>query len=270
MLTKEETILRVAKAASVIKLVCGVGNNAAWMVVLTGYDHAKKCRRFSHGVKRKFNRCIEMFHEYERRLIYADENRMFHMSDMTPEVRKKYGDITDRQYYDFWSSIGAVAYQKTLPLLTSLWNKYRLSLVSHGVKDADHVAWVMTAMAALELSSQLYTQGIDGCVTGYQLPRRMVEYIFAQFSLSAINDMWRSAMIELAPDTSGIEMSSMEEKNIAHGLTQLLEAWTDPSLMYASTMDTVDDFGEIFRTHGEQKKALREIGEIKSETEKGL
>lgn len=270
MLTREETIKRVAKAASVIKLVCGVGNNAAWMVALTGYDHAKQCSRYGHGVKRKFRRCIEMFHEYERRLIYTSENRMFHLADMSQEVRKKYGDISDRQYYDFWASIGAVAYSKTLPLLTSLWNKYRLSLLSHGVKDADHVAWVMTAMASLELASHLYKQSLQGCVDGYQLPKKMMEYIFSQFSLAHINAMWRSAMDELAPDTVGFDLSSLEERNIAHGLDQLMEAWTDPSLMYASTLDTVEDFSEIFRTKGEQKKVRREISEIKAETEKGL
>ena len=77
-------------------------------------------------------------------------------------------------------------------------------------------------------------------------------------------------MIDLAPDTSDIDMSSLERRNISLGLEQLMQAWTDPSLMYDSTMDTVDDFCEIFRTNGEQKKALREISEIRSETEKGL
>jgi hypothetical protein len=45
---------------------------------------------------------------------------MFHLDDLEPSVRRKYGDITDREYYDFWASTGSQAYQQSKPLITSL------------------------------------------------------------------------------------------------------------------------------------------------------
>ena len=280
-----ETARRMASAAGVVKLICGVGNNAAWQVVLhalteingnkidpkdpTGNRHLPPHPRYRHEVKRAFKMAIEAWHDYERRLIHATENRMFHMADMGEKARKTYGDITDRQYYDFWASVGGPAYQKTRPLITSLWNKHRLSLLNHHVKDADKVAWVITAQAALELAEQLYEKAIRECIDGYKLPEYMVRGVFGQFSLKTVSERWRRALMMLAPETE-FKLESTEKRNIELGLTQLCEAWLDPSLLYNSTMQSVEDYDEIFRTHGYQKKALREIAEVRDETMEDL
>ena len=276
-----ELTRKMANAAGVVKLICGVANNAAWQVVLhaltqingnqidpkdpEGNRHLPPHPRYRHEVKRAFKLAIEAWNEYERRLVHATENRLFHMADMSEKVRKTYGDITDRQYYDFWASVGGPAYQKTRPLITSLWNKHRLSLLNHGVKDADKVAWVITAQAALELAEQLYEKAICECIDGYKLPERMVRGVFGQFSLKKVSERWRRALMLLAPETE-FELESTEKRNIEMGLTQLCEAWLDPTLLYNSTMESVEDYDEIFRTRGYQKKALREIAEVRNET----
>ena len=257
-------------AASVVKLVCGVGNNAAYFVVMDGHDEARKCRRYRGEVKRAFKRCTEIYAAYERRLVYGRENRMVHLADMSEATRKKYGAISDKEYFDFWTGVGASAYTKTRPLLTSLWNKYRLSLQGHGVADASHVAWVMTAMAALELSVEMYKRAIEECVEGYQLPRSVVDHVFGQFSLEGLRVQWRRAMTLLAPDTEGFELGEVERRNISMGLDQLMEKWSDPGILYESTFAAVEEYDEVFRTRGEQKKALREIAEVRAETEKEL
>ena len=260
-----ELTRKMARAAGVMKLICGVANNAAWLVVLDGYDQARLCQRYRHEVKRAFKLAIEAWHDYERRLVHATENRMFHLADMDEKARKTYGDITDRQYYDFWASVGGPAYQKTRPLITSLWNKHRLSLLNHHVKDADKVAWVITAQATLELAEQLYEKAIRECINGYGLPEWMVRGVFGQFSLKTVSERWRRALMMLAPETE-FELEPTEKRNIEMGLTQLCEAWLDPSLLYNSTMESVEDYDEIFRTHGYQKKAMREIAEVRDET----
>lgn len=260
-----ETVRKMASAAGVVKLICGVANNAAWLVVLDGYDQARRCQRYRHEVKRAFKMAIEAWHDYERRLIHAKECRMFNLADMDEKTRKTYGDITDRQYYEFWASVGGPAYQKTRPLITSLWNKHRLSLLNHHVKDADKVAWVITAMAALELAEQLYEKAIHECIDGYGLPERMVRGVFGQFSLKTVSERWRKALMLLAPETE-FELEPTEKRNIEMGLTQLCEAWLDPTLLYNSTMESVEDYDEIFRTRGYQKKAMREIAEVRDET----
>jgi len=276
-----ETVQRMASAAGVVKLICGVANNAAWHVVLHALTQINGNQidpkdpegkrtlpphpRYRHEVKRAFKLAIEAWHDFERRLIHATENRMFHLADMDEKARKTYGDITDRQYYDFWASVGGPAYQKTRPLITSLWNKHRLSLLNHQVKNADKVAWVITAQAALEQAEQLYEKAIRECIDGYGLPEKIVREVFGQFSLKTFSERWRRALLMLSPDTE-FELDSTEKRNIEMGLTQLCEAWLDPSLLYNSTMESVEDYDEVFRTRGYQKKALREIAEVRDET----
>lgn len=269
-MTYEETCKRMANAAAVVKLICGVANNAAWRCALEAHDRARCCPNYRHGVKRAFRECFRALHYYERRLIYASENRMFHLADMSDRVRKKYGPISDREYYDFWAATGSEAYQRTESLITSLQNKYKLSLEREGVAEAYNVAWVMVAMAALDLAVNMYRRAIDECITGYQLPRKMLESVFGQFSLHDVADRWRKALIALCPGTDHITPSDLDERNIELGLEQLCQAWADPTVLYNSAMDTVSEYQEIFRTKGEQKKSLREIAEVRDETMREL
>ena len=261
-------------AASTVKLVCGVGNNAAWLVVLEAYGHAKQHRRFNQNIKGGkrvswfFNRVMKLYHEYEHRLVDAQHNRLFHVADMDEKTRRKYGEgITDREYYDFWAARGNPCYSKTHPLVTSLWNKYRLSLQHNDVPDADKVAWVMVGQAALELAVTMYDLAIDECEKGYGIPRSLLEYIFGQFSMKEIASEWYRAMMTLAPEIGPIVPSDLDEKNIDLGIRQLMEAWLDYDTLYASTADTVAEYDEVFRTRGFQKKALREIAEVRQETQ---
>lgn len=269
-MTYEETVKRLSNAAAVVKLICGVANNAAWLIVLDAHDHARRCPNYRHQVKHKFKSALQALREYERNLIHTEENRMFHMADMSDRVRKKYGDITDREFYDFWTGAGSAAYERTKPLLTSLQNKYKLSLEREGVPEAYNVAWVMVGMAALELAVRMYDKAIEECVTGYQLPRKLLQRVFGQFSLAHVLKLWRDALIALCPGTDQIKPSHTDERNIEMGLIQLTEAWIDPTTLYNSTMDTVAEYSEVFRTKGEMKKSLREIAEVRDETMKEL
>ena len=272
----EEIVKAVSNAAAIFKLVCGVGNNAAWLAMMDGYDHAKRCKAFrrsckgGHMVGWYFKKAVNDFKDYERRLLTASENRMFHVADMTEDVRRKYGDISDAEYYEFWKGVGGVAYAKTQPHITSLWNKYRVSLVKHDVKDAEHVAWVMTAQAAIDLSLAMYESAMKECEKGMNLHRQLLDGIFGQFSLKTVSNEWMRALMLLAPETDDYQLDSTEERNIDLGLQQLMEAWLDPELLYSSASGAVDDYEEIFATKGFVKKVQREIAEVRAETLKEL
>ena len=273
-MTREELERKMAAAASTVRLLCGVGNNAAWLVVLEAYGHAKQHRRFNQNIKGGkrvgwfFRRVMKLYHEYEHRLVDARQNRMFHVADMDEKTRRKYSKmITDREYFDFWVATGDPCYSKTHPLVTSLWNKYRLLLLHNDVVDADKVAWVLVGQAALELAVTMYDMAIDECERGYGIPRSLLEYTFGQFSMKEIADEWRRAMMTLAPETEPVKLSELDEKNIDLGIHQLMEAWLDYDTLYASTADTVAEYDEVFRTRGFQKKALQEIAEVRQETQ---
>ena len=199
MSTYEEIRKAVGNAAAIFKLVCGVGNNAAWVVMMEGYDHARRCKAFrkslkgGHLVGWYFKKAVRSFNDYERELLTTKTNRMFHVADMPDDVRRKYGNISDEEYYEFWKGVGGVAYAKTKPLITSLVNKYRVSLVQHSVKDAEHVAWVMAAQAAIDLSLALFESAAKECEVGLKLHRKVIDEVFSQFSLKTVSKDWMRA-----------------------------------------------------------------------------
>lgn len=264
-MTEQELIDVLCHAAGYAKLVCGVGNNAAHMAMLDGYDHARRCKAYRHEIKRAFKMAIDEWHTYEKHLLYEQQFRMFHVADMPEEVRRKYGDITDREYYDYWSATGCTAYEKTRPLLTSLQNKYRKSLVRHGYEDAEHVAWVMVVMACMELACAMQQRVILDCTDYYHIPKKVALMAFSCFSLVSVRDKWNRAFMLLI---GGREhpLDKDEERDIALGLEQLTDAWLDSSLHFQSAMDTAEEYVEVFRTKGMQKKVLRECEEALSET----
>lgn len=264
-MTIEEVQQRLQMAAAQVKLACGVGNNAAWAACLEAHDHIKRHRNYRHHVKRAYKVALEEFHEYERRLIHAQENRMFHVADMSPKTRKIYGAITDRDYYDFWAGTGATAYRDARPLVTSLVNKYRLSLLKHNVDQADLLAWPMAAMACLELARQIYEVTLQVVSDDYKFSRVLLDAIFGQFSLQRVNTCWQAALTMTDPTATAYPLGPLEERNIALGIEQLQDAWVDTSEHLSTTAKTMLEYDDVFRTKGEMKKAIREIEELRDE-----
>lgn len=274
---REQLALQLSKAAAVVKLACGVGNNAAWLVTLDALDQVRRHRSWRRGVKGggsvggEYKRVVKAFHQYERNLVYTDTNRFFHMDDMTPQVRKYFGDrLTDREYYDYWTSVGGEAYTKTRPLVTSLCNKYRLSLQGHGVAQPDVMAWAMTATACLSVAVKLHELTIDECATGFQLPRRLLERVFKGFSLATVLKLWTAAMEDTDPTAFAYELDTTEARNIDLGLRDLMQSWISLRTLYDSAAASTEEYDEVFRTKGEQRKALRQIAECRAASERGL
>jgi hypothetical protein len=260
-ITRKQIELSLAKAASIVKLMCGVGNNAAWLIVLQAHDQVKQMPRYKFAVKKAYKNVLDEWRQYERGLVYANKNRFFHVADMGELTRKKFGDISDAEYYEFWTGTGARAYMAIKPRVTSLWNKYRLSLVAHGVKDADELAWSMVAMSALELACTIYQSAMKVTSQDWHIPINTCHEVFSGFNLRRVADAWKKALI--LTDTERYRLTSQEERNIDLGLEWLQEGLTNFDVVYDSVNDASMDFEDLFRTKGELKKSIREIAELK-------
>jgi len=259
---QQELMQKVQIAAGQMKLVCGVANNAAWAVTLDAMGHIRQHPRYKQMVKRRFKEAMDAFRAYESALLYPGQGvRFFDVDDMSPETRKKYGNITDRDYYEMWAGVGAAAYKTTRPLVTSLQNKFRLSLEKHGVKHPDIVAWGMTAETCLALAAVMYGSVLDDIATQMPAHVQRLRRVFAPFSLEHICDLWQRALLALCPEADKYQLEDGERRNIELGVEQLQEAWDNADTIYESTAKAVTQYDDIFRTPGEMKKALREIGE---------
>jgi hypothetical protein len=250
-------------AAGQVKMSAGIANNAAWMVVLEAHDHIRKHPNYKHQVKKMFRQVLEQFHAYERGLIYAEQNRMFRVADMEEQTRKIYGNITDREYYDFWTATGANVYTDTRLLVTSLQNKFRLVYEKHKFKHPGTLAWAYVGGACLTLAVQILKLTIDAVHDEYKIPSRACNEVFGQFRLDHIAKTWNEASRLLEPRAHEIALEDIEQKNINQGLQQILEQWGDPVAQVSSVVLNIQEYEEVFRTKGEMKKALRSLRETR-------
>lgn len=261
-MTQEELTEHVAQLSSSIKVVLGIVNNAAYSACLEAIDNIRKHRNYRHQVKRAFKDAMDEFKAYEHRLIYAEQNRLFRLDDLIPEQRKRYGNITDREYYEFWCSTGASAYSQNRQWVTNLWNKFRLSCTNHGVPDAGTVAWAMAAEACLLLAVSVHENWMRVGAEDYGIPSLLLTEIFGQLSLVKVERQWNKASSMLEPLTDTYQLTTLEQKNIQLGVDQLQDELVSLAAIHNGMKESIEAYSEVFRTPGEQKKTLRQVAEM--------
>lgn len=270
-MTKEEIGQALIAASSFMKTMAGVANNAAWSACCEATRYIQQHPRYlsrvagGHTVAYCYKRAFNALKLYERALVYADTNRFFHVADMPASARKRYGDITDREYYDFWAATGFVAYQRTRPFFTSLVNKLRLSFEAHGVDHADLAAWSNAAGLALEEAVNIYDRTIVACSRNWPLvPASAWRRVFGCFSLRDVATLWSSAHNSLTNGSDFFEPDPVELRNVVSGYEQLGEKWTSEDTIFGSLSETSANYEEVFRTNGEMKKAQRQFAEMRA------
>lgn len=263
---------RCASAAGLVKEIMGVANNAAWLVALDAYDKLKQLPNWKqrvkggHTVAQNFKRVFDAFHDYEKRLIYDQYFRYFDLSDMPEKTRRMYGNISNREYYEFWAAIGASSYSRTRPLVTSLWNKYRVALIRSKLDDktADIAGWGMCAEACLNSASNIYHQCLKMVNEEFELPLKALELNFYYFDLKDIAKLWDDAMQSALPKIYDTEISETDGANISDGIRQIMEAWTNGDDIYDDMEQTLEECGEdVMRTRGYIQKSIDEIRELR-------
>lgn len=257
----------VVQASSLVKLVDGCANNAAWAACLDAYEYLKPLPRFRQQVKGGdtagygYKRAFKAFKNYQRNLIYTSENRFFHVADMTEETRNFYAkDMTDEQYYDFWASFGFKAYQENEPFLTCLVNKLRLAYEKNDIRNAEAAAWSMGAYMSLNVATECHADAVNAVAR--QWGGRLSEWqsLFRAFDLTAVEKLWGSAHKDFFPELAKIEFTNDEFENIKMSFNQWAERLVRGKTLVNSRVATVNDFADdIFRTKDCAKKAIREL-----------
>ena len=272
---------QLGSAASMVKVVMGVANGCSTAIMMDCFSEISGKAFDSHGnrkpphpkykhhVKAAYKQAVDELHQYERRLLYTETNRFFHVDDLSPKYRKIYGDITDAEFFEFWKGTCAKAYQVSRPLVTSLWNKYRLSLLNHHVPNAEQLAWACVGQAVLTLAGDIYETALkDAHSACPMLQAHQIRSLFSGFSLRRVREAWTKAL-RLTEDIA-YKLEDTENKNIEMGIMQLAETWVNPDYIYDSVSETLPEYEEIFRTKGEMKKALRNIEEVRAQTWENL
>lgn len=259
--THEELSSSISCASSIVKLVCGVANGVAYLIMLDARDKMRLHPKWRGAIKRAYSHAFAEYDSYLRMLKFppSDMPYFFKMEDMDSSTRKKYGNITDAQYFEFWESLAGAAYTHQRKYITSLANKYRLSLVGHGNPYAEILQWPMVAQAMLELSVTIWEVNIEDLAEKYHLPKKLLQRFFSGFSLSRVAAAWKKALEITDNAVLTYDLDANETRNIELGIEQLQDAFSDPKTLYESLLGSVEAYDEIFRTKGEHKKVVREI-----------
>lgn len=271
---RQEALAQIAGIMSgLVKTTCGVANNAAWMACLEALgkvkEHPRYRKRAADGIsiKKRFKDVVDAYHKYERNLLYGGPPYFFRLKDLPPEIRKSFGDITDSEYFDMWTAIGAQAYSRTRPFLTCLANKFKLSLESHGVKNADITAWVITTTTCLKMAVRVYESAMDNAGNTVGIAPSELRKIYKAFNMRTICELWWKAENALDPSTD-YELDGVELENIRLGIMQLEEKWMSTQTLYGSAVDIFNEYDDVWRTPGEQKKAIKGLFDMMEACEK--
>ena len=265
----------VAQCSGFVKLMCGVGNNCAYYIMMDALDHIRKHPRYTEKkISRMFegkdNSVLGIHKRYRNRLRWPDGQRInfFKLKEMPAEIReKKYtATMTDAQYFEFWEATGTLAYTKSQQWVSSLQNKFRLSLLKHKVPCPEIAAWGLVGSSVLEMAVEIWERSMRSVHDAIPvLPKSMIDKIYMPFNIQEVANQWHKALSTLSPEINGYKLDSTEEQNITHGLDQLRELWISPDLPFDATIAAVEDYtGEIFRTKGEAKKSIRELCKMRA------
>lgn len=257
-----ELLTSVSNAAPFVKIIMGACNNASWQVCLHAHDRIKTLPAYRMRVKQQFRSALEAFSAYEKELIHGQHNRFFHVADMTAGTRKSYGNITDREYYDFWTATGSEMYVHTRPLVSTLQYKIDRVLTRQGLRNHSELAWGQTALLCLKLAVTIWETTAAVLTNEHGIPSKIVREVFGKFSLQAVHKRWLDALSLLMGNTV---LQDEETHNIALTLDQLQEQWTDIDLIYSLMSNSFEDYDEVFRTTGERKKAQGKLAELRQE-----
>ena len=278
----------VGQMSGFVKMMMGVADNVALTVMKDAMDriqdvrskesYEERPRRVHPGYRfRAKGLLMDAEREAARwrtRLLYPSQGelRFFCVADMPEEARRKYGAMTDQEYFEFWTATGAGAYQRSLPLVRSLWWKFAKSMEQHGVRASEQTAWGLTALTVLQLAVETFDRSmrsVNEAMEG-RLSADFMERIYRPFSLRRVCDLWQQGLVALSPETATYKLSSAEERNIELGVEQLRETWIDPTTPFESLAGAVRDYDELFASKSVRRSVLSDINQMRMEAEKDV
>lgn len=264
----ERLLTNIAQASSLVKLVDGTTNNAAWAACLDAYEMLKPLKkRMNRNVKGggtagdELKRVFKALKTYQRNLIYTTDIRFFHVADMAESTRNFYSEnMTDEEYYDFWASFGFKAYETNKNFFTCLINKLKLIYENGGIKDAEAAAWSMGAYMSLSIATDCHRKVTTSVAEQWGGHLKEWQWFFKDFDLTHIEKLWGDAHKDMFPELDKLKFSDTEYQNVNISFNQWAERLIKGHTLAKSRIETIADYADdIFRTKGCVKKAIREL-----------
>lgn len=255
---KQRLIRQVSDACGELKMFTGGAVNCALFMLHEALVQLEQCDTYRHQAKVLLNRTRQDWQQYEHDLLHpGDGLRFFHLDDMQDEYRKRYGDITDAEYFEFWQGMGSEMYMQCHPDIIALCYKYERYLTRIGHRNAKAYATAMTADALLQLSCIVW----DIITLQNQSAMPALSPSFRQLaqplSPQRIADTFHQA-IEVMFLSHSPELTALECADIKSSTDSISATWSDP-ITYTNIQESnIKSYAsDVFRTKGEVRKLLQ-------------
>lgn len=233
-------------SSGMVKMVMGVVNNAAEIVMVDAFERVKSHKNFRRAAKYHFNLALKARDEYEQKLKHS-RVRFFDTSDMHDSCRKIFSErFSNDDYFEYWQGFGALAYSRLKPMVEDLRQAYQRVLERYCVADAEVTSHVMAAYAVLLLSVQAFNETMRSLKVCVSMSTR--SYVFSPFSMGKVANCWMHALEEFNRDAL-LCLDADEDEEIASKI-RALHVIVDPSFVFDSIKHTIGDFNEVFRNNG--------------------
>ena len=251
---------RIHAASGHMKMIFGCVNNLVLFEAYEAIGRVRQSPRYNRQVRHEFLKVINDIKEYNRNLLYGQRG-WFSLKKMPEKSRKLYGDISDSDYYDYWTSLGGSTAELCKDELNVLLNKFKLSMEAHQIQDAALMARLMLVCSLFDCAEAIYTRTVREFKEAARTDWTIAQTVWHDFSMERLKKSWERAMLSLSIKGQKWEIEENENRNITLTIDQLCEKFNSLELYYESTFNSTEDYEDIFRTKGSHKKALREIAE---------
>ena len=124
------------------------------------------------------------------------------------------------------------------------------------MKNADIISLVITATTCLKIAVRVYGSALDNAGNTVGIAPSELNKIYNAFNMRVICELWMKAELAIEPSTD-YDLDGVELKNIQLGIMQLEEQWMNTQTLYGSAVDIFKEYDDVWRTPGEQKKAIK-------------
>lgn len=249
---------RILAVSGHIKMLYGCVNNLVLFEAYEAIGRVRQSPRYNKQVRHEFLKVIKDIKDYNRNLLYG-QREWFSLKKMPENTRKLYGDITDSDYYDYWTSLGGETAMLCKDELNVLLNKFTISMKNHQIQDHELMARMMLVMSLFDCAEAVDKRIVREFKEAARVDWTIAQTVWKDFSLSRIKKSWERALYSLSVKGQKWELTEIEERNITMTVDQLCDKFNAAETYFQATLNNTEDYDDIFRTKGTHKKALREI-----------
>lgn len=225
-----------------------------------------------HLGKKYLKKCIAECNAYSSRLYHGGDFGTFNMFSLKCKMKEEQSwyreDVTSEELFDYWRTIGCEGYLQILPFYTCLENKVRQMIIKNDTSYNEEASGLINVCYLATAFNFILKRSV------HQLEvqaRYRFENEFANYSmkpLAHLCDRLGAAVF----GSAHLMMEELMVNNISHGITDILDRWSDYRTPMRNAMIVTTDFPELFRTKGYMMKQIDDyakmIDEIENEAEK--